>query len=117
MSKVSTNSNVLLNDDELMEIFAEIEANFEKQTTLERNKKIEQEIDTSINSLVSEAVKHFAKRFRKGYSKDFDERYFYSKSEVEKFLKLNKNPQVKIREKYDEIEPNRIYCYIAYRTN
>ena len=95
---------------------------FEKKTYQKDTDKVKKEIkefneqiDYTTQSLISEAVKHFKKRYRSYGKNDFDERYFYKEEEVYMFLKANKNPDVKIKIEYDSLEPNKIYCYIAYR--
>lgn len=99
----------------------EIQEFFDALDLITKNKKkkamedFEKQLTEETNALILEAVKHFSKRFRKGDENDFDERYFYNKTELNRFLELNKNPQVKIREEYDENNPTEIYCYIAYR--
>ena len=96
----------------LKELLEEITAELQEQAIREFN----EQLNSTINNVVKEAVKHFAtKRFRPSDKDDFDERYLYSKEEVELFKKLNKNPNVKIRTEYKEKFPNEIYCYILYR--
>ena len=111
MSKTYENSNIVITDEELMEIFGEIE----EDISFKENQKVSQEINTSINSLILEAVKHFSKRFRKGEKGDFDERYFYCQRDVDKFFELNTNPKVKVRKEYDKKFPDKVFCYILYR--
>lgn len=111
MSNTYKNLNNIITDEELIEIFGEIE----EELSFKKERKISQEINTSIDSLILEAVKHFSKRFRKGEEEDFDERYFYSQKDIDKFFELNTNPNVKVRKKYDEKFPDKVFCYILYR--
>ena len=101
--------------EELLKIFSEMEEeeNIQNQNEL---KIFDEQIEQISHSLVTEAVKHFSSKFfRKSEKGDFDERYFYTAKEFELFKKLNKNPNVKFKIQYDEVIPNKIYCYIAYR--
>jgi Fe2+ transport system protein B len=102
----------------------DIEEFFESlEIAAEENKKeaikeFERQLDEATNSIILEAVDHFSKRFRrsdKNDKTDVDERYFYNKKEVSRFLELNTNPNVKIRTEFDEKIPNKVFCYIAYR--
>ena len=99
---------------EIEKIFEDFEDTLEKKKQ-QAIKDFEEQLNEVSNSLVLEAVKHFSKRFRRTDKSDVDERYFYNKDELTKFLKLNKNPKVKIYTKYDSNFPDRIFCYIAYR--
>lgn len=102
---------------EVQELFEEFEDALEKKKQ-QAMKDFEQQLNETTDAIILEAVKHFSMRFRrhnKNDKTDVDERYFYNKNELTKFLELNKNPDVKIRTKYDPKFPNRVFCYIAYR--
>lgn len=99
---------------EIEKLFEDLENALEKKKQ-QAIKDFEEQLNEVSNSLVLEAVKHFSKRFRKSDDEDVDERYFYNKIELNRFLELNKNPQVKIRAEYDDKIPNKVFCYIAYR--
>lgn len=101
-------------DVEIQELFDAFEVIAEERKK-QALKDFEQQLNETTNSLILEAVKHFSKRFRKSDEEDVDERYFYNKNELTRFLELNKNPKVKIRTEYDEKIPNKVFCYIAYR--
>ncbi len=104
-------------DVEIQELFDAFEV-IAQEKKKQAIKDFEQQLNETTNSLILEAVKHFSKRFRKSDKDDetdVDERYFYNENEVKRFLKLNKNPQVKIRIEYDKKIPNKVFCYIAYR--
>lgn len=79
------------------------------------SKVIEDDIvENTINSLVREAVNHFKKK-KVVVKGDFDERYFFTKAEVDLFFKLNVNSQVKLKIVYDDINPSMVSYYELYR--
>lgn len=78
---------------------------FLAEEKIKRQKKISNEFSKISSTLVREAVKHFkTKHFRSEDENDFDERYLFTQKEVEEFVKLNKNPAVKIRYVEDKID-------------
>ena len=102
---------------EIEDFFANLELVTEKNKK-EAMKEFEHQLDEVTNSIILEAVNHFSKRFRKSDKNDktdVDERYFYNKNELSRFLELNTNPNVKIRTEFDEKIPTKVFCYIAYR--
>ena len=111
MKKTMSNTSVLEREvDELLNLLLTNNSKT-KQT------KVEKELDKISSTLVKEAIKHFnkTKHFRPENEEDFDERYLYSSSEVEEFVKLNKNPKVKIKKLNDS--NGFFFCYKLYRWN
>lgn len=109
MKKTMSNTSVLEREvDELLNLLLTNDSKT-KQT------KVEKELDKISSTLVKEAIKHFnkTKHFRPENEEDFDERYLYSSSEVEEFVKLNKNPKVKIKKLNDS--NGFFFCYKLYR--
>ena len=93
-----------------------------KQTTVELNlnktSDFNEYIENSMVSMIKDILKHFEKRYRKSPNDmyDDDDRYLYKQSEVDMFLKLNKNPNLKVEPQFDkgEITP---WGWKIFRTN
>lgn len=62
-------------------------------------------------STITEMIVHFSAPIKRRLD---EERYVYSKRILNKFLSLNKNPQVQVREEYLD-EDNTYPYYVIYR--
>ena len=81
-----------------------------KQITVElnlnRTSDFNEYIESSMVSMIKDILKHFEMRYRKSPDDmyDDDDRYLYKQIEVDMFLKLNKNPNLKVEPQFDKNE-------------
>ena len=110
MNTISTNATDLEMERFLDELFGPDEEAEKRRKQKEQDAK---EFAKIASTLVREAVKHFkTKQFRPEDKNDFDERYLYSKAELDEFNKLNKNSAVKILILKDD--NGCVFCYKLY---
>ena len=81
---------------------------------LSSNEDFNKEILFYNTALVKEAVKHFDScKFVPSKNEPYDERYFFSKTDLDAFFNINKNPLVHSRVLNDE--NGEFFCYEIYR--
>ena len=77
-----------------------------QELNLNKTSDLNKYIETSMVSTIKDILKHFKVRYRKSPDDmyDDDDRYLYKKTEVDMFLKLNDNPNLKVEPQFDKGE-------------
>ena len=87
----------------------------EGTSVLSETQEFNEELKLIISTMITDAVKHFSKRFRASDDYETDEVYLYTQEQVDAFCNLNKNPDVKIKIIYDNVEPHKVFAYCLHR--
>lgn len=98
-------NNLNINIDELLEELDLDNKNEQiREFNMNDNCYFDAYMESSLDSIIKEILTHFSTRYRKSPDDPYDEdaRYLYKQKEVNLFLKVNDNPNLKVEPQFDK---------------